>query len=61
MDKLASEAYTKFDYTKKDALTFPSPAVHDETYDFSFSGLKTAVINHIHNEKHKAKTEHLTH
>lgn len=59
MDKLASEAYTKFDYTKKDALTFPSPAVHDETYDFSFSGLKTAVINHIHNEKQKAKTKDL--
>ncbi|MBQ4044725.1 MAG: tRNA (adenosine(37)-N6)-threonylcarbamoyltransferase complex transferase subunit TsaD [Clostridia bacterium] len=27
---------------------FPSPAVGDESYDYSFSGLKTAVINQLH-------------
>lgn len=59
MDALASKAYEMFDYRKKDALSFPSPAVNDDTYDFSFSGLKTAVINHIHNEKQRLKTEDL--
>ena len=32
-----------------DAFKFPRPVVHDAPYDFSFSGLKTAVINLIHN------------
>lgn len=59
MDKLAAKAFEKFDYSQKDSLSFPSPAVHDSSYDFSFSGLKTAVINHIHNEKQKAKTDDL--
>ncbi|MBQ5398021.1 MAG: tRNA (adenosine(37)-N6)-threonylcarbamoyltransferase complex transferase subunit TsaD [Ruminococcus sp.] len=31
-----------------DAFKFPRPVVHDAPYDFSFSGLKTAVINLIH-------------
>lgn len=31
------------------AFKLPRPAVHDAPYDFSFSGLKTAVINLIHN------------
>ena len=36
-------------------LTFklPRPVVHDAPYDFSFSGLKTAVINLIHNSAQK--------
>ena len=53
MDKLAAKAFEQYDYTAKGALSFPSPAVNDETYDYSFSGLKTAVINHIHNEKQR--------
>ncbi len=57
MDKLAAEAFEKIDFSAKNALSFPSPAVNDETYDYSFSGLKTAVINHIHNEKQRLKTE----
>jgi len=57
MDKLASEAFEKYDFGKKGALTFPSPAVADNSLDFSFSGLKTAVINHIHNEKQNQKTD----
>ncbi len=32
----------------KNLLRFPSPAIPDDTLDFSFSGLKTAVINYIH-------------
>ena len=35
------------------AFTLPRPAVHDAPYDFSFSGLKTAVINLIHNSAQK--------
>ena len=34
-------------------------AIADDSLDFSFSGLKTAVINHIHNEKQKRKTDAL--
>ena len=30
-------------------IKFPSPALRGDTFDFSFSGLKTAVINHVHN------------
>lgn len=33
--------------------TFPKPKVHDAPYDFSFSGLKTAVINTVHNAEQK--------
>ena len=30
-----------------EAIRFPRPDVGDGTYDFSFSGLKTAVVNHV--------------
>jgi N6-L-threonylcarbamoyladenine synthase len=29
------------------AIAFPRPLLGDGTYDFSFSGLKTAVVNHV--------------
>ncbi len=35
------------------AFKFPRPVVHDAPYDFSFSGLKTAIINTIHNISQK--------
>lgn len=35
------------------AFRLPRPVVHDAPYDFSFSGLKTAVINLIHNAEQK--------
>ena len=35
------------------AFKLPRPMVHDAPYDFSFSGLKTAVINLIHNSAQK--------
>ncbi len=57
MDKMAAQGFEMFDFDKKDALHFPSPAVADDTLDFSFSGLKTAVINYIHNERQKAKSD----
>lgn len=39
MDKLA--------YEGKPNIKFPSAAIKDDTLDFSFSGIKTAVLNHI--------------
>lgn len=41
MDRLAS-------FGNRDAVKFPSAAVVGDNLDFSFSGLKTAVINHLH-------------
>lgn len=35
------------------SFKLPRPVVHDAPYDFSFSGLKTAVINLIHNAEQK--------
>lgn len=37
----------------ENAFTFPRPKVHGAPYDYSFSGLKTAVINIVHNAKQK--------
>ena len=34
---------------------FPSPKVQDAELDFSFSGLKTAVINLVHNKEQKGE------
>ncbi|KAA1036565.1 tRNA (adenosine(37)-N6)-threonylcarbamoyltransferase complex transferase subunit TsaD [Macrococcus equipercicus] len=46
VDRLAAEG--------KDTLNFPRPVL--EGYDFSFSGLKSAVINTLHNKKQKGET-----
>lgn len=53
MDKLAAEGFLTYDPRGKGRLKFPSPATPDDTLDFSFSGLKTAVINHIHTTKQR--------
>lgn len=37
----------------ENAFRFPHPRVDGAPYDFSFSGLKTAVINQIHNASQK--------
>lgn len=37
------------------AFKFPRPVVHDAPYDFSFSGLKTCVINLIHNMEQRGE------
>ncbi|MEI6126860.1 MAG: tRNA (adenosine(37)-N6)-threonylcarbamoyltransferase complex transferase subunit TsaD [Pseudomonadota bacterium] len=31
------------------AIAFPRPMLHDKSFDFSFSGLKTAVLYHVKN------------
>ena len=57
MDRLAAEAF-KADLVKlKDDVQFPSPALNDNTYDFSFSGLKTAAINYINTRKQKTRKD----
>ncbi len=38
-----------------DAFDFPRVTIKDNPYDFSFSGLKTAVINNIHNLRQAGK------
>ncbi|MDL2310432.1 tRNA (adenosine(37)-N6)-threonylcarbamoyltransferase complex transferase subunit TsaD [Peptostreptococcaceae bacterium OttesenSCG-928-C18] len=46
IDKLAKIGNSK-------AIDFPRVIIDKKTYDFSFSGLKTAVLNYINNEKQK--------
>lgn len=48
IDKLSSEG-------NSDAYSFPHPKVDGAPYDFSFSGLKTSVINTIHNAAQKGE------
>lgn len=46
MDRLAYEG-------NPSAIRLPSPALHGDTLDFSFSGLKTATLNYIHTERQR--------
>ena len=46
LDRLASSG-------NSDAVSFPSAAIQGETFDFSFSGLKTSAINYINSTKQK--------
>jgi N6-L-threonylcarbamoyladenine synthase len=39
----------------KDAVNFPRVIIDEHTYDFSFSGLKTAVLNHLNQAKLKGE------
>ena len=39
-----------------DAIKFPRVNMGDDGFDFSFSGVKTAVINYIHNAEQKGET-----
>ena len=48
LDKLASMG-------NKHAIQFPSPAISKDTLNFSFSGLKTAVINYINTKNQKGE------
>ncbi|MGM0411008.1 MAG: tRNA (adenosine(37)-N6)-threonylcarbamoyltransferase complex transferase subunit TsaD [Bacillota bacterium] len=38
-----------------DAIDFPRSFLNEDNYDFSFSGLKTAVINYVHNQKQRGE------
>ena len=48
MDRLAALGNPK-------AIRFPSAAIRDDSLDFSFSGLKTAVINHLNTCRQKGE------
>ncbi len=48
LEKLAEEG----DST---AITFPKPSFGEDCYDFSFSGVKTAVINYVHKMEQKGE------
>lgn len=42
-------------YEGKDTYNLPYP-LNDNTYNFSFSGIKSAVLNTVHNEKQRSHT-----
>ncbi|WP_027339451.1 tRNA (adenosine(37)-N6)-threonylcarbamoyltransferase complex transferase subunit TsaD [Halonatronum saccharophilum] len=48
IDKLAKEGDPK-------AIDLPRSFINEDNYDFSFSGLKTAVLNYINNQKQKGQ------
>jgi len=48
MDKVAKEGNPK-------AMKFPRVHFKDDPYDFSFSGVKTAIVNLVHNAKQKGE------
>ena len=48
MDRLAKEG-------DKKAIKFPRVSFEDGKYDFSFSGVKTAVVNYLHNAEQKGE------
>lgn len=48
VDRLAKEG-------NKQAISFPSPSISKDTLDFSFSGLKTAVINYLNTKNQKGE------
>ena len=48
MDILATQG-------EPNAIKFPSPAIHGDSLDFSFSGLKTAVINYLNTKNQKGE------
>lgn len=48
IDKTAKEG-------NKDAIIFPRAKVNDSVYDFSFSGLKSAVLNYLNNAQMKGE------
>lgn len=50
IDRLTRQGGDRFAYS------FPRPRVENAPYDFSFSGLKTAVINLLHHAEQKGET-----
>lgn len=48
-------AIDRLAYSGKPALKLPSAAIHDDTLDFSFSGIKTAVLNYLNSAGQKGE------
>ena len=42
-----------------EAVAFPRAALEENSWDFSFSGLKSAVLNYVNTEKRKGKPLHI--
>lgn len=40
----------------EDTYHFPRAMIHEDTFDFSFSGLKSAFINFVHNAQQRGET-----
>lgn len=40
-------------FGNKNAIDFPRPLIDDNSYDFSYSGLKTAVLNYLNQKNQK--------
>lgn len=51
ISKLAAKA--RKENLKNEVIVFPRPMLHSKDYDFSYSGLKTAVLYHIQNLEKK--------
>jgi len=51
LEKLAQEG-------NSEAVSFPRVTFGDDCYDFSFSGVKTAVINYIHRQEQRGEEIH---
>ncbi len=49
------DKYRRSEAYKDPEMTLPSPAVKDDSLDFSFSGLKTAAINLLHKFEQRGK------
>ncbi|MEW6200773.1 MAG: tRNA (adenosine(37)-N6)-threonylcarbamoyltransferase complex transferase subunit TsaD [bacterium] len=47
------------EHIKQTPIKFPRPMLSDDNFNFSFSGLKTAVINFIRNNEGKFKTDEI--
>lgn len=52
MDRMAKEGNPK-------AIQFPKVHFKDAPYDFSFSGVKTAIVNYVHNARQKGEEPNL--
>ena len=48
MDRMAKEGNPK-------AIQFPKVRFKEDPYDFSFSGVKTAIVNYVHNARQKGE------
>ncbi|BCR05334.1 tRNA N6-adenosine threonylcarbamoyltransferase [Desulfuromonas versatilis] len=52
IDRLAAQG-------NPDAIDFPRPLLHQDNFDFSFSGIKTAVLNYVRRQPGPIEGEHL--
>lgn len=54
MDRLASLGFEDMKgEVRKIGIRLPSPAISDDSLDFSFSGLKTAAVNYVHSYRQR--------